>query len=57
MGTKGKAMHPGEQILINSVIDSVKGQSVFGENFSSNFDVNQGNMHPEVINNNTQNYS
>ena len=39
-----------EQILINSIIDSVKGQSVFGENFSSNFDADQGNVQPEVMN-------
>ena len=39
-----------EQHLMNSIIDSVKGNSVFGENFSSNFDLAQRSMQPEVLN-------
>lgn len=39
-----------EQSLMNSIIDSVHGQSVFGENFSSNFDIEPRIMQPEVIN-------
>ena len=39
-----------EQSLMNSIKDSVKGQSVFGESFSSNFDIEQRSMQPEVIN-------
>ena len=39
-----------EQRLMNSIIDSVKGQSVFGDNFDSNFDIEQRNMQPEILN-------
>jgi len=48
-GQQGLQSHT-EQSLMNSIIDSVKGQSVFGESFSSNFDIEQRSMQPEVIN-------
>jgi len=39
-----------EQSLMNSIIDSVKGQSVFGESFSNNFEIEQRNLRPDIIN-------
>ena len=48
-GQQGSQSHA-EQSLMNSIIDSVKGQSVFGDYFSSNFDIEQRSMQPGVIN-------